>query len=103
VWIWAALLIGAVVTVGWAWFIFGFIHEPSVVGRILLVMVSWIGISVSSGIAGAISALGLLRNEVWGRPLAWVAAIAMTLTGVGAIAGIPALIGLGASRKGVRP
>ena len=102
-WLWVALLIGAVVTVAWAWFIFGFIHEPSVVGRILVVMVSWIGISISSGVTGAIGALGLLRNEVWGRPLAWVAAIAMTLTVVGAIAGIPALIGLGASRATGRP
>jgi hypothetical protein len=93
------LLIGAVVTVAWAWFIFGFIHEPSVVGRILFVLVTWIGISVLSGLAGAIGALGLLRREEWGRPLAWVAAIAMTLTVVGAIAGIPALIGLGSSRK----
>jgi hypothetical protein len=92
-----------VVTVGWAWFIFGFISEPSAVGRILFVLVTWIGISVSSGLAGAVGALGLLRHEEWGRPLAWVAAIAMTLTGVGAIAGIPALIGLGSSRTTARP
>jgi hypothetical protein len=102
-WLWAALLAGAVVSAGWAWFVFGFISEPSAVGRVLLVLVASIAISLASALAGALGALGLLRREAWGRPLAWIAAIAMTLSGLGAIAGIPALIGLGSSRNASRP
>jgi hypothetical protein len=98
-WLWAALLCGAVVNAGWAWFVFGFISEPSAVGRVLLALVASIAISLASALAGAVGALGLLRREAWGRPLAWIAAIAMTLSGLGAIAGIPVLIGLGSSRN----
>jgi hypothetical protein len=87
----------------WAWFIFGFISEPSAVGRILVVLVTWIAVSISAAIAGAVGALGLVLRESSGRPLAWIAAVAMTLTGVGAVAGIPALIGLLASRNAARP
>ena len=83
----------------WAWFIFGFITEPSAVGRVLAVLVTWIALSIAAALAGAVGAIGLLRREASGRALAWIAAIAMTLTGVGAIAGIPALIGLLASRN----
>ena len=103
VWIWAALLAGAVVTVWWAWFVAGFLSEPSAVGRVLAALLASIALSAASGAAGAIGAFGLLRHEEWGRAVAWIAAVAMTLTGVGAIAGIPALIGLGWSRKGFRP
>lgn len=102
-WLWAALLAGAVVTAGWAWFIFGFIAEPSAVGRVLAVLVTWIALSLTSAVAGAVSALELLRYGSAGRPLAWIAATAMTLTGVGAVAGIPALIGLISSRNAARP
>jgi hypothetical protein len=83
----------------WAWFIFGFVSEPSAVGGVLAVLVYWIVMSIASVITGAVGAIGLLRHEGWGRPLAWTAAIAMTLTGVGAVAGIPALIGLVSSRN----
>ena len=99
VWLWAALVAGAVVTAWWAWFIFGFVSEPSAVGGILAVIVTSIVMSVASVVAGAVGAVGLLRHQGWGRPLAWIAAIAMTLTGVGALAGIPALIGLLSSRN----
>jgi hypothetical protein len=102
-WLWGALLAGAVVNAWWAWFIFGFISEPSAVGRVLFVLVTWIALSITSALAGALGAMGLLRREASGRPLAWIAAIAMTLTGVGAVAGIPALIGLGSSRNAYRP
>jgi hypothetical protein len=103
VWLWGALLAGAVVTAWWAWFIFGFVSEPSAVGGILAVLLYWIAMSIGSGFAGAVGAVGLLRHQAWGRPLAWIAAIAMTLTGVGAVAGIPALIGLVSSRNASRP
>jgi hypothetical protein len=102
-WLWWALLAGAVVMAAWAWFIFGFITEPSAVGRVLAVLVTWIALSITAALAGAVGAIGLLRREASGRALAWIAAIAMTLTGVGAIAGIPALIGLLASRQAARP
>ncbi len=103
VWLWAALLVGAVLMAVWAWFIFGFISEPSAVGRILAVLVTWIALSITSALAGAVGAMELLRHGSSGRALAWIAAVAMTLTVVGAVAGIPALIGLVSSRKADRP
>jgi hypothetical protein len=103
VWLWGALLVGAVVAAGWAWFIFGFISEPSAVGRILAVLVFWIALSLAAALAGAVGALGLVLHEPSARSLAWIAATTMTLTGVGAVAGIPALIGLLASRGAARP
>ena len=102
-WIWAALLVGAVVTVWWAWFVSGFLAEPSAVGRVLVVLVASICLSALSGLAGAAGAIGLLRKDPWGRPLAWVAAVALTLSGAGAIGGIPALVGLVWSRRAVTP
>ncbi len=103
VWLWGALLAGAVVMAWWAWFISGFISQPSAVGRVLAVLLYWIAMSTASGLTGAIGAIGLLRHRAWGRTLAWITAIAMTLTGVGAVAGIPALIGLVSSRNASRP
>ena len=103
VWLWGALLAGAVLTAAWAWFIFGFISEPSAVGRILAVLVTWIALSITSTVAGAVGAIELLRHGSGGRALAWIAAVAMTLTGIGAVAGVPALIGLVSSRKADRP
>ena len=102
-WIWAALLVGAVVTVWWAWFVSGFLAEPSAVGRVLVVLLASICLSALSGLAGAAAAMGLLRKDPWGRPLAWIAAVALTLSGAGAIGGIPALVGLVWSRQPARP
>jgi hypothetical protein len=102
-WLWAALLAGAVLTLWWAWFVAGFLQEPSAVGPVLLVLLASIFLSVISGITGAVGAMGLLRRMPWARPLAWVAAIMLTLSGLGAVGGIPALIGLGWSRKASTP
>ena len=102
-WLWAALLAGAVVTVWWAWFVSGFLSEPSAVGRVLAVLLISMVSSAMSGLAGVAGAMGLLRHEPWGRSFAWIAAVALTISGVGAIGGIPALIGLGWSRKAERP
>ena len=102
-WLWAALLTGAVVTVWWAWFVSGFLSEPSAEGRILAVLVTSICISVLSGLDGAFAAVGLLRHEPWSRRMAWIAAVSLTVSGAGAIGGIPALIGLGWSRNPARP
>ena len=102
-WLWAALLAGAVLTLWWAWFVSGFLQEPSAVGPVLMVLLASILLSTVSGLAGAVGAMGLLRRTPWARPLAWVAAIALTLSGLGAVGGIPALIGLGWSRKAATP
>jgi hypothetical protein len=98
-----ALLIGAAVTLWWAWFVAGFLSEPSAVGRVLVVLLASICLSALSGLAGAAGAMGLIRRESWGRPLAWIAAVALTLSGAGAVGGIPALVGLVWSRKPVTP
>ena len=102
-WLWAALLAGAVVTLWWAWFVAGFLQEPSAVGPVLMVLMASIFLSLISGITGGVGAMGLLRRLPWARPLAWVAAILLTLSGLGAVGGIPALIGLGWSRKASTP
>jgi hypothetical protein len=102
-WIWAALLAGAVVTLWWAWFVSGFMDEPSAVGRVRSVLWTSICLSALSGLAGAGGAVGLLRRETWARPIAWIAATTLTLSGAGAIGGIPALVGLVWSRKADTP
>jgi hypothetical protein len=102
-WLWAALLAGAAVNVWWALFVKGFLKEPSAVGRVEAVLLASICLSALSGLAGAGAALGLLRREPWGRPLAWVGAVTLTLSGAGAIGGIPALVGLVWSRKPLTP
>jgi hypothetical protein len=102
-WLWMALLAGAAVTIWWAWFVFGFIQEPSAVGRVLVALLTLIGTSFFAGLTAAVGAFGLIRKAGWGRPVAWIAAVAITVTGVGAIAGIPAAVGLWWSRKPSRP
>jgi hypothetical protein len=86
----------------WAWFVIGFLTEPSAVGRVWVVLVMSSAYSAGSAVVGVISAVGLMRGERWGRTMAGIAASAMTLTGVGAIAGIPAVIGLWSSRNSSR-
>jgi hypothetical protein len=98
-----ALLAGAVVTVWWAWFVSGFLSEPSAVGRVLAVLLTSILLSVFSGMDGALAAVGLLRKEPWGRRMAWIAAVSLTVSGAGAIGGIPALVGLVWSRRAATP
>ncbi|HXC76060.1 MAG TPA: hypothetical protein VNU19_03320 [Candidatus Acidoferrum sp.] len=102
-WLWVALLAGAVVTIWWAWFASGFMSEPSAVGRVRIALWTSIFLSALSGLAGAGGALALLRRAPWGRPLAWVASVTLTLSGAGAIGGIPALVGLLWSRKPATP
>jgi MFS family permease len=101
-WVWPALLLGAVVMLAWAWFIVGFLAEPSAVGRSRVILVTSSVYSIGSALLAIVGAVGLARRERWGRTMAGIAASAMTLTGVGAIAGIPALIGLVSSRNSPR-
>jgi hypothetical protein len=93
------LLLGAGVMLAWAWFIVGFLSEPSAVGRSRLILVTSSAYSVGAAAVGVIGAVGLARRRRWGRTLAGIASAAMTLTVVGAIAGIPALIGIWSSRN----
>jgi nitrate reductase gamma subunit len=89
--------------VAWAWFIVGFLSEPSAVGRSRIVLLTSIAYSIGAAVVGVIGAIGLARSERWGRTLAGIASGAMTLTVIGAVAGIPALIGLLSSRNSSKP
>ena len=101
-WVWPVLVAGAVVMVAWAWFILGFLSEPSAVGRARLILITSSAYSLGSAAVALIGAIGLAGRQRWARTLASIAAAAMTLTVVGAIAGIPALIGLVSSRNSAR-
>lgn len=59
--------------------------------------------SLAAALLAIVGLVGVLRRTYWGRPMAWAAAVALTLTCVGALAGIPALIGLAMSRGQSRP
>ena len=98
-WTWSALLIGSALMLWWAWFVIGFLSEPSAVGRIWVVLVTSSAYSAGSAVVGVIGAIGLLRHERWARTVAGIASGAMTLTVVGAIAGIPVLAALISSRN----
>ena len=98
-WVWAALLIGSALMLWWGWFIIGFLTEPSAVGRIWVVLVTSSAYSAGSAVVGVIGAIGLVRRERWARTVAGIASAAMTLTVIGAIAGIPVLAALISSRN----
>lgn len=101
-WVWWVLLLGAVGLLVWAWFLASFLPEPSAVGRSRLVLVTWSAYSAVAAVAGVAASVGLVRQERWGRTLAALAATAMTLTVVGAFAGLPVLIWTFASRVSPR-
>ncbi len=101
-WVWWTLMIGAVVLVAWAWFVFGFRSEPSAVGRSRVVLDLVAGGSIGAALLGSAAAVALLTRRRWAPRFALVAAVLMTLTVVGAIAGVPALIGLVSSRNSAR-
>jgi hypothetical protein len=98
-WVWAALLIGSALMLWWGWFIVGFLSEPSAVGRIWVVLVTSSAYSAGTAVVGVVGAIGLIRRERWARMVAGIASAAMTLTVVGAIAGIPVLAALVSSRN----
>jgi hypothetical protein len=103
IWVWPVVLLGAAIMVTWAWFIVGFLSEPSAVGRPRIVLLTSIIYSIAAAIVGVAGAVGLVRHKRWGRTLAGIASAAMTFSVVGAIAGIPALIGIWSSRNSARP
>ena len=102
-WVWPVLVLGAGIMVAWAWFIIGFLSEPSAVGRSRIVLITSIVYSFGAACVGVIGAVGLARSARWGRTLAGIASAAMTFSVVGAIAGIPALIGIWSSRNSPKP
>jgi hypothetical protein len=88
------LLAGAAVLGLWAWFLLGFLGEPSAVGRSRAALGIVAGGSIGTAIFAALAALALVMRARWAPRLAMVAAAFMVLTCVGAVAGLPALIGL---------
>ena len=98
-WVWVALVIGAGVMLAWAWFILGFLSEPSAVGRIRLVLVMSSLYSIGSAVVSLVGAIGLIRRDRWAYTVSVIASASMTLTIVGAVAGIPVLIGLMSPRR----
>jgi hypothetical protein len=98
-WVWVALVFGAGLMLAWAWFILGFLSEPSAVGRIRFVLVTSSIYSIGCALVGLISAVGLIRRERWAATLGVIASAAMTFSVVGAVVGIPALIGLMSPRR----
>jgi cytochrome bd-type quinol oxidase subunit 2 len=102
-WVRVTLVIGAAIGVVWAAFLSQFLNEPSAVGRSKVVLVIWSLISLATAILALSTTILLRRHERSGRPLAWVVSILFMATCVGAIAGIPALIGLWSSRHAARP
>ncbi len=98
-WVSVALLIGAAIALGWATFLVQFRNEPSAIGPTKAALVAWFGVSLASAVLAVPAAAMLLRRNGPGRPLAWIVAILQTASCIGAIAGVPALIGLWSSRR----
>jgi hypothetical protein len=101
-WVWWTLLAGAVVLVAWAYFLFGFRSEPSARGRVGALLSLWSGGALGSAFFGVLAAAGLVRRARWAPRLGLVASVLMILTVVGAIAGIPAAIGIASNRSSHR-
>lgn len=101
-WIWFTLLAGSALLLVWGTFVLSFTAEPSAVGRTGAAVMLIGGGSVAAGLLGAVAAFGLYRRARWALSLAWVASVLMVLSVVSSWAGIPALIGLAASRSSVR-
>jgi uncharacterized membrane protein len=102
-WVRVALLIGSGIGIAWAAFLSQFMNEPSAVGRSKAVLVIWAVISLTTAVLALPVAIMLRRRDRSGRALAWVVSILMTITFVGAVAGVPALIGLLWSRNASSP
>lgn len=97
-WIPWILAVGAVVLFAWGWFVLGFLREPSAVAGVFVALLAIGGGSMVAALLGALATAGLIRGARWAYALALVASVAMILTAIGAIAGIPVLVGLFASR-----
>jgi len=102
-WVWWTLLVGSAILLVWAWFLLGFLSEPSAVGRSGAILASWAGGSIGTALLGVAAAMALWRKKRWAWRLGLAAAVFMILTGAGAIAGIPAVFGLAGGRNSSTP
>jgi len=102
-WITWLLLVGAVVLFAWGWFVLAFLAEPSAIGGIKVALLVIGGASMVAAVLGIVAAGGLIRGARWAPNVALVASVLMMLSIIGTIPGIPALIGLIASRRPARP
>ena len=98
-WISWLLLVGAVALFIWGWFVLGFLREPSATGGVLFALLVIGCGSMAAAALGAVAAAGLVRGARWAYPVALVASVAMILSVLGAVAGVPALVGLFANRS----
>jgi hypothetical protein len=86
------------VLVAWAWFLLGFLSEPSAVGRSRTALNLLAGTSLGIASLAVVAAIALLRRARWAPRLALAASVFMILTLVGAVVGVPLVFGLLASR-----
>jgi eukaryotic-like serine/threonine-protein kinase len=102
-WVILVLGLGFLGMVIWTLATMGTLSEPSAVGRSRTTLVFWAIDGFAAIVLTAASVIGLLRRASWGRRVAWAASIALVLSFVGAVLGIPAMVGLFLSRKQSRP
>lgn len=62
----------------------------------------WAALSALAAVAGTLALIGERGHASWGRPAAWISSVVMILSCVGAITGIPILIGLATGRSTAR-
>src|ERR1700686_2597820 len=57
-WVWPVLVFGTVVMLAWAWFIVGFLAEPSAVGRLRFILVTSSVYSIGSALVAIVGEAG---------------------------------------------
>ena len=97
-WITWLFLVGAVLLFVWGWFVLGFLAEPSAVGGVRVALLIIGGGSLASAVLGVLAAAGLIKGARWSSTVALVAALVMILSVMGAVMGIPAVMGLMSGR-----
>ncbi|MFI5283513.1 MAG: hypothetical protein ACHQ0J_10370 [Candidatus Dormibacterales bacterium] len=102
-WVGWILVVGALGLLVWAWFLLGFRSEPSATGRSRLVLLAYVAYTAVSALSGLAAAFGVARGARGSRRWAAVAAVAMSLTCVGAIAGVPVLVSVVPSPRSPSP
>jgi serine/threonine protein kinase len=102
-WVVLVLGIGTLVLLFWMIAMIGTLSEPSAIGRSRSTQVFWLLDSIVGIVLTAASVIGLVRRASWGRRAAWAASITLVLSLVGAVLGIPAMVGLFLSRNQSKP
>ena len=97
------LLIGSAILLAWAWFMLGFLSEPSAVGRTRAILGLLGGGCIGVAVLGVAAAVALRLRVRWAPGLGLAAAVFMILTVVGAVIGVPAVFGLLGGRKSTKP